>query len=320
MVGELDQPRSSELRYTPYLLIRSSVSDLGARPLPQGAVFWESPDVWVAGPDGTNQPVPGVPNTVYARVNNLGYEQANGVVVTFWWSDPSLAITAAQPIGTAFVNIPGRQSRVVQCPEPWVPVVVNGGHECLLAEAFLPAYDPVTSPLDPVLDRHVGQRNEQLVVVKAGEHFTITLVCANVAPLAQRVTIELYAHHSEQVPSVFASLPGGLPEHLLAPAAGLPLTVRLDHSADRFVASSDFFARRMLHLGEGSAAGVSGVQETPPWVSRSLELEAWEAGSAQISGTIAAGTPAGQTFLFRAVQRAGPVVTGGYTIALLLED
>ena len=169
MVGELDQPRSSELRYTPYLLIRSSVSDLGARPLPQGAVFWESPDVWVAGPDGTNQPVPGVPNTVYARVNNLGYEQANGVVVTFWWSDPSLAITAAQPIGTAFVNSPGRQSRVVQCPEPWVPVVVNGGHECLLVRIWDVTADPMTTPeWDARVNRHLGQRNIHVVPAVGG--------------------------------------------------------------------------------------------------------------------------------------------------------
>ncbi len=56
--------------------------------------------------------------------------------------------------------------REVLCLVPWVPVYVNNGHECVLAEAFHPTADPL--PATPVFnvptDRHVAQRNLDLVM------------------------------------------------------------------------------------------------------------------------------------------------------------
>src|ERR1700757_1606486 len=75
--------------YTPWLVIRCANGDVGARPLPGGTTFWESPDVWVESSLGINQPVPGQPNNVFCKITNLGLQDATGVVVQFWWANPS---------------------------------------------------------------------------------------------------------------------------------------------------------------------------------------------------------------------------------------
>ena len=155
-------------------------------------MFWESPDVWVTSTLGVNQPVPGQANTVFARVSNLGLQDAVGVFVEFYWVDPSLAINLANAnlIGIGSVDVTAGSAAVATCPTPWVPVIENGGHECLIAEAFLPASDPLTAPLDPVDDRHVGQKNEQLVLAQPGQHMKVRLKAANIAGFAQALTIE----------------------------------------------------------------------------------------------------------------------------------
>jgi hypothetical protein len=46
-----------------------------------------------------------------------------------------------------------------------VPVFVNGGHECLVAQVYDPVSDPIVAPFNPVQDRHVGQRNVSVLQV-----------------------------------------------------------------------------------------------------------------------------------------------------------
>lgn len=65
-------------------------------------------------------------------------------------------------------TVPSLSSVVVQCPDPLFPIVENNGHECVFAEAYIPAFDDLNAPLDPADDRHVGQRNEQLVLAPKG--------------------------------------------------------------------------------------------------------------------------------------------------------
>jgi hypothetical protein len=311
-------PRATEDTYTPFLLIQSAVGDFGARPLPSGAVFWESPAVWTVGSQGVNQPVPGEPTAVFARVANLGREQANGVVVRFWWADPSLAITesTAHEIGMGFTNIPAGQSRVVQCPQAWVPVVENGGHECLLAEAFVPHFDPLTAPMDPVLDRHVGQKNEQLLIVEQGKKFTLRLQAANAAPVAQPITIDVLSHRGATVPRLIAARIEN-EQARLAPSAQLPIALEVRDDAGPFVPASASYARRLLSFSEAQAGGDAEACSPLPWLSHSLALDAWESRTLKITGTVPEDAPVGQTYLFRIVQRAGPIVLGGYTVAIV---
>lgn len=49
-----------------------------------------------------------------------------------------------------YVDVAAGDSSEVLCISPWVPVVVNGGHECVVAQAISPA-DPLPTPLpDPI--------------------------------------------------------------------------------------------------------------------------------------------------------------------------
>ena len=115
-IPPLQFPRETGTHYTPWLLVRDAVGDMGGRPLPGGTVFWESPDVWVQSSLGINQPVVGEANHVFARVTNFGLQYATGVIVKFWWANPSLAITetTANLIGIGWANIPSGWSVTVQ--------------------------------------------------------------------------------------------------------------------------------------------------------------------------------------------------------------
>lgn len=136
-----------------------------------GSPWYLSPDIWtVPGSDPTGTPgVPIVGDTCYmwARVRNNGSTQANNAQVRFYWANPSVGFdrNTANYIGSSNVSLAPGEAREVLCLTPWVPVFVNGGHECVLAEAFHPTADPL--PASPAFnvptDRHVAQRNLDVV-------------------------------------------------------------------------------------------------------------------------------------------------------------
>jgi hypothetical protein len=306
--------------YTPWLVIRYAVGDFGGRPLPSTAVFWESPDVWVTSTLGVNQPIPGEPNQVFARVSNFGLQQANGVVVKFWWANPSLAITEATAnlIGVAFADIPSLRSLVVECPDPWVPIVENGGHECLLAEAYLPGLDPLTAPMDPLADRHVGQKNEQLVEVSPGEKFRVPVQTLNASPDLVHAAIEVHATELESVPGLIRERLG--PEAELAPPRAGDASLALEESRELRILLEPraVLAHRLLDEAPSDVVGAESELRGAPAATHSLELDPWETTLVELSGVAPASAQVGDTFLYRIVQRVGPVVTGGYTVALVV--
>ena len=168
----------------PYLLVRSFAGDNGTRPFNQ--VFWESPDIWTAPGEPANAPaIPpthggvvtaGEPNTVYALVWNLGRAPVTGVVVSFYWVNPSLAIDGANAhlIGMARTELGPRNSplcrTLVKCPKPWVPVMENGGHECLIVKVWGFGDAAPATQWNPWQDRHVAQRNVAVVSNVAQMH------------------------------------------------------------------------------------------------------------------------------------------------------
>lgn len=180
-------PRKDE--YLPYLLIRADAGDRGNRPLT--IAFWESPDIFVApnldasaAPDapttlgGVAQA--GVPNTLWARVWNLGRAPVYNARVEFYWFNPSLGFNqaAANLIGVTYVDLGDRTSgsaqRMVKCPVSWIPSYVNSGHECLVVRVFEPLTDPLTPyEWDAKNDRHLGQRN--ISVINASSPATLEL-------------------------------------------------------------------------------------------------------------------------------------------------
>ncbi len=190
-------PRKDE--FLPYLFVRAASGDRGARPF--SGVFWESPDIFVAAgqradsaplfpPTGAGIATAAAPNTLYAHVWNLGKAPAYRVRVEFYWFNPSLGIGRADAnlIGAAWVDLANRFTlypqweqrtgpdgnayvtrgchAIVRCPQTWISLFENGGHECLVVRAFEPMMDAIPpDQFSATADRHVAQRN--IAVVQA---------------------------------------------------------------------------------------------------------------------------------------------------------
>ncbi|WP_366655207.1 hypothetical protein [Fodinicurvata sp. EGI_FJ10296] len=177
--------------YTPWLLIRYALTDVGARPIPNGEIHWKSPDIRVESSDPDGNAVAGEANFVHCRVFNLGLAAALPVQVDFYWADPSLGLDAhhMKPIGTEWVTIPSWQSREVRCQTPWVPEFVNNGHECLKVNCSNWILDPIQNPFKPRLDRRAGQRNITVLSAPAGKAAKMLLFANNLFPIETAVAV-----------------------------------------------------------------------------------------------------------------------------------
>lgn len=173
-----------EIHITPWLLIRHSPTDMGLRPIPPGNPFWISPDIWVESSHPLGNPVEGEPNFVHARIFNLGEFNAAPVKVDFYWADPSLGFGPANMnfIGTEWLEVKSLNQVDVRCQTPWVPTFINNGHECLIANCSNHILDPIIYPFEPVLDRHVGQRNVHVEKALAGQAFQLKVNLNNIFP------------------------------------------------------------------------------------------------------------------------------------------
>jgi hypothetical protein len=180
-------------RYKTELLIRTVFGDVGARPLTDpNLVFWESPDIWIDGPSGDpDQATPGVLNTVNVHVWNVGLTDCWAAHVDLYWCDPSVGITPAlaNPIGSTVVTLMGGAHTIVQFP--WLPSNANGGHECLVAQAYDPVSDPLVAPFSPTLDRHVGQRNISVVEAAPGKPFHLGFDVSNLTLATAQSTLSV---------------------------------------------------------------------------------------------------------------------------------
>lgn len=318
---EIRIPRETQRRYTPWLLIRYAAGDDGSRPLPPGSVSWESPDIWVESRLGIDQPIPGEDNTVFARVSNRGLQDATGVVVKFYWVNPSLAIFAAHLIGVGYANIQSRDTAIIECLTKWVPDIVNGGaHQCLIVEAFVPAFDDLTAPLDSWDDRHVGQKNEQLVVLGPSEFFSTTVEAANILGVAQALTFEVQPVRRTAIPQLRPARARALPAEPLPLSPALPLTFQFSKAPPRFTGPSALFARRLLSQTLQEMAGTAKFCSLPAQISHTAQFEPWETRMIEVTGQVPTGARPGQTFAFRIVQRAGRMITGGYTVTILVAE
>lgn len=317
--GDPDRPipilrtpgKGRDPHYTPWLLLRCQPGDTGDRPLAPGTVFWESPDVWTEGSLGINQPVVNEPTKVFARITNLGLQDATGVIVKYWWTNPSIAITeqSAHLIGASTVNILSNNSVVFQCPADWVPVVENSGHECLFVEAFIPVFDPLTSPMQPSMDRHVGQKNENLVMLQLNQAFQFQLEAHNFTPEVQQVVIEA---RRGAIPRDFTRRFAGKRRwsaELLDPVRPLAVDIRLSREPSHTTAAAP--AGNVLYekddcLGPAQAAE-TGV------------FKPGEIRRITVAGALPATAQRGEIHVIRITQRIGRVVTGGYTIYVTLD-
>ncbi|SDR62406.1 hypothetical protein SAMN05444161_0410 [Rhizobiales bacterium GAS191] len=173
--------------------------------------WWMSQDIWVVpgsdpnGPPGS--PIAGKPAYLWALVANTGDTAANGARVDFYWANPAMQIVVgvATLIGSAFVDLaPGAQQQAL-CLVPWVPSIVNGGHECVLAVAHSqaeasPLPDPLPAGFDfnPPQYDEIAQRNLSVLAASArAVPRALTITAPNRADKTVRITAETGGRLSE---------------------------------------------------------------------------------------------------------------------------
>lgn len=161
-----------------------------------GSPWYLSPDIWTVpgsdpmGPPGL--PIAGQSCFIWARVHNNGNDQITNGTVRFYWGNPSVGLdrTTATPVGTAFVNLNANDVQEVLCLTPWPVAFVNGGHECVIAEADCPADPLAPGPnFNVPTDRHVAQRNLTVLTVPTGMMFHFDFEVHNVIRTAQTFSI-----------------------------------------------------------------------------------------------------------------------------------
>lgn len=336
---------------TPFLLVRCAPTDLGARPIAPGTPFWVSPDIWVESSDPGGNPVAGEPNTIVARVFNLGAFQASPVQVDFYWADPSLGLvpSSMNHIGTAWTEVPSLTSVVVPCPVPWVPTLINDGHECAMVNVSNWLADPITSPFDPVADRHVGQRNlHVLAAATGGATFALQLInpfpfrlIANVTVRAQLLQVHAdlggqlvheavgFVDAARSTPrALLAQYPRGTLGNEIASAAMRrahrhPVEQKPDITAiqrdglEQLISLERTGQRRELPFDLDATTQVLkqlGDDEGRPV----LEIELAPNTSEVVQATIKAPDDLAkdEVLVIKLAQRAGDVVLGGYTVVV----
>ena len=185
-----------------------------------GDPWWLSPDIWTVpgdnpeGPPGT--PIAGEPCYLWARVRNRGSSSVTNAQVRFYWANPSLGFdrNTATPVGTSNVNLASDESADVLCLTPWVPIYVNEGHECVLAEAFHPSLDPLPATLEfnVPTDRHVAQRNLSVALAAHRGFFRYAFVMYNTTRVEERFQIRAYQSSLDEIEPLAQQMRLDLPQ------------------------------------------------------------------------------------------------------------
>ncbi|WP_145968999.1 hypothetical protein [Streptomyces hyaluromycini] len=327
--GQREKGEGPPPTYTPWLVVRATPSDKGARPAKLGTVFYASPDIGAAPADPWGRVRPEEEVTVSVTVQNLGFATAAGVRATFWWAEATGGIVPsnAKRIGTSpRVSIAAGQAETLICGDPWTPHYIAGSHECLVVEVSCLS-DPLQQSFRPDLDRHVGQRNMTILEPEGHPHSSM-LILTN--PFSEEVTTTLHLR-SFAVQSA---------ERLL----GFGLHVRpvdaLVHAGDRTL--TDAFAALGLEVGDvetgtGLQVGEPDVKEGEAYgfseeTQRQIRLRGHAqhdfgpevariilppAAVAQVEVTTDLGGLNGRALIHRLTQVADGVDVGGYALLSL---
>lgn len=164
-----------------------------------GTPYWYlSPDIWVvpgSGPNGApGSPVAGESAYLWARIQNNGDQDAANVRLDYYWADPTLQVarSTAHFVGSAFATVPAGATREVLCLVPWVPTIVNDGHECLVVAATHPL-DPLPNPLpdafDPPTYRQVAQKNLTVLEMMSMKTLSIALTLSGLQRVDKKSVI-----------------------------------------------------------------------------------------------------------------------------------
>jgi len=186
----------------------------------------------------------------------------------------------------------------------------------LLAGGLQSSLRSADGALDPVDDRHVGQKNEQLVLAQPGQKMSIRLHAAKYLGFAQPLTSWFSRRRwpccrdlllQRQMKRSHVLTPATRPSVVLA-GGGWTVAVRRP---------SLLFARRLFTMTAAEIAGTarycSARRRSP--VSRISSRGNQDRGDC---GQVPADATPGQVFTFRILQQAGNMVTGGYTVNVVV--
>lgn len=336
-----DKGEGGDVDFKVELLCRTFVGDTDQRPLAANTLFWESPDIWVVGPSGPDVPQVGVANTVFVHVWNLGLQDSTATFVELYWCNPSVGVNAAQShlIGVQSISLGAQDDQVVSFE--WVPTFENGGHECLVTQVYNPLHDPLVAPFNPVLDRHVAQRNVMVLMTQAGKMLDFEFFAANFSQraAASQLTLEPVLHDDLSTLALatgqtsFLTTPGTLAllsEPKMQPAVSSfafaapsvqvfretlePVPQPLLNQAAHFV----------LRYGERNRAQDKESRRednvaAKAWQQDTLELLPRQEAAFTVQVTTAPDSPRGSVQAYRVIERVGERITGGVTMMVHVE-
>jgi hypothetical protein len=172
--------------------------------------------------------------------------------------------------------------------------------------------------MDPVDDRHVGQKNEQVLTLASGESFTAKIKAMNVIGIPAALTLEVQPVRSTAVHPLLKSRTLHLSSHLQAPSSVLPLSLRFSNAPAVYTKPSTLFASRLLSLAKQEVAGKAADTISHTEVTHTAQFEPWESRMVEVSGRVPSNAKVGQSYAFRVVQRIGRMITGGYTVNVVV--
>lgn len=258
--------------------------------------WWDSTAIWVVpGTDplgAPGMPIVGQQAYLWARVRNAGSTDVQQAKVDFWVANPSLQLrkSIARHIGAAFTDVAAGGSQDVLCLVPWSVELVNGGHECVIAEASSPA-DPLspapTDPdlIDPPTYRQVAQRNLSVLMMsqmmmkvvtigvhagaRAGRAASVELLTGGELDAASLKALGLKARNPADDRALAAglSLEGGCARHMpedrrlrlkLEPGTSSAVHLHL-HASERLGRDHYALVRVVEHIGDKLAGGITFV-------------------------------------------------------------
>jgi hypothetical protein len=337
-----DKGEGGEVEYKVELLCRTFVGDSDVRPLASNQVFWESPDLWVVGPGGPDLPQAGVVNQVFVHVWNLGLQDSTATFVELYWCNPSVGVNAAQSnvIGVQTISLGAQDDQVVSFD--WTPTFENGGHECLVAQVYNPLHDPLVAPFNPVLDRHVAQRNVTVLLTQAGKTLDFQFFAANFGQRTamSQLSLEpvLHADLSTLAQATgqpfFLSAPGATA--LLAEPTLRPITPSLDithtamqvfretleptpHPVLNQVMQHQLLHGERLEMKRFDAGDRETKVELKQWHHNTLHLPPLQEAALAVQVTTAKDSPRGSVQAYRVIERVGERITGGVTVLVQVE-
>lgn len=331
--------RDDDRTWTPWTLIRYKELDAGARSIPDGEVFWASPDIWVETPDPAGNPIAGRPTFVHARIINLGKAWAYPVCVDFYWGDPSPSFGPGNMnhLGTEWVDVAAHAVKDVRCSVPWTPFRVNDGHECLMVNFATPIYDwnkiVPRYPFQPKHDRRVGQRNVTVLPADAGATLGFAIGVNNLFPMTAMATVMARTAHV----AIDRQAPETLSQREIVNRVAVfdgselrdPLVrdvtegQRVARSVPRISGGLDErshvvpFPEARTYLANLLAAGRAASREAASdGVLVSLSMKAFEQRRVRLELGVPADARRGEFVLFHVSQRLEGFTVGGYTIVV----